>query len=429
VIGRLARRLIPALALLAASIGGTAAARKEPDPPAPATADPSRQVLVMLRLPPQHLRPGGDYGDAYDDGQGRAARLRIAERLAREHGLILVTSWPMAVLGVDCYVFAVPEGVAIEDEAARLSHDPGVAWTQPMHLYHARGGVIPNDPLFRFQPAASRWRLADLHEMSTGRGALVAVIDSQIDATHPDLLGQIRISRDFAPGRPSAGERHGTGVAGVIAARADNGVGIVGVAPQAKLIALRACWQPQPTAPATVCDSLTLAEALHFALEHGADVINLSLSGPPDPLLARLIDVAIARGAVVVGAFDAAAPDGGFPASHAGVVAVSDVAVEGAPPGLYTAPGRDIPTTQPGGRWSLVNGSSYAAAHVSGLMALMHGRAANSRESRGRVLVAARSGGGAIDACATLLRALGACDCACAHEAHDRALPSAVPRR
>jgi hypothetical protein len=429
VIGRLARRLIAALALLAAAIAGTpGAAQAARDPPA--AGDPNRQVLVMLRLPPQHLRPGGEYGDAYDDGLGRTARLRLARRLAQAHGLILVTSWPMAVLGVDCFVFSVPEGRAIEDEAERLAHDPGVAWTQPMHLYHAQGVAIPGDPLFRFQPAADQWRLADLHQMSTGRGALVAVIDSQIDTAHPDLLGQIRMARDFAPGRPSAGEQHGTGVAGVIAARAGNGVGIVGVAPGARLIALRACWQPQPTAPATVCDSLTLAEALHFAIEHGADVINLSLSGPADPLLGRLIDAAVARGAVVVGAFDAAAPGGGFPASHAGVVAVSDVAVEGAPPGLYTAPGRDIPTTQPGGRWSLVNGSSYAAAHVSGLMALMHGHGTGARSARGRVLVAARSGGGAIDACATLVRALGACACACAHaEADDRTGPAAVQRR
>jgi hypothetical protein len=426
VIGRLARRLIPALALLAAAVGGPAAAADaRPPAPAPASADPSRQVLVMLRLPPQHLRPGGDYAAPYDDGQGRAARLRIARRLAQTHGLTLVTSWPMAVLGIDCYVFAVPDGRAIEDEAERLAHDPGVAWTQPMHLYHAQGVAIPNDPLFRIQPAASQWRLADLHEMSMGRGALVAVIDSQIDTTHPDLLGQVRIARDFAPGRPSAGEQHGTGVAGVIAARADNGVGIVGVAPQARLIALRACWQPAPAAPTTLCDSLTLAEALHFAIEHGADVINLSLSGPADPLLGRLIDAAVARGAVVVGAFDTATPGGGFPASHPGVVAVSDVAVEGAPAGLYTAPGRDIPTTQPGGRWSLVNGSSYAAAHVSGLMALIHGRA-----TKGRVLVASRAGGGAIDACATLVRALGACDCACAHgEAHDHAALAVVPPR
>ena len=116
-------------------------------------------------------------------------------------------------------------------------------------------------------------------------------------------------------------------------------------------MALRACWQRQaPTAdtPATVCDSLSLAQALHFAIEHDAAVINLSLAGPPDALLARLIDVAIARRLTVVAAFDPALPHGGFPASHAGVVAVADESMTAPAPGVYLAPGRDVPTTEPG---------------------------------------------------------------------------------
>src|SRR5258706_13081491 len=98
--------------------------------------------------------------------------------------------------------------------------------------------------------------------MATGRNVLVGVVDSQLERSHPGLVGQVRVARDFARGPPSLGEQHGTGVAGIIAARADNGIGIVGVAPGASLMALRACWQPSPTAPATICDSLTLAQAL-----------------------------------------------------------------------------------------------------------------------------------------------------------------------
>src|SRR5205085_1842712 len=134
------------------------------------------------------------------------------------------------------------------------------------------------------------------------------------------------------------------GVAGVIAARADNGVGIVGVAPGARLMALRACWQTAPDAQLTVCDTLSLARALVFAIDHRAQVLNLSLSGPPTPLLGKLIDVAMERGGVVVGAYDEALPAGGFPASHPGVIAVSDGP---APAGVYLAPGRDVPTTEP----------------------------------------------------------------------------------
>jgi hypothetical protein len=420
----MAPRLGPALLLglmlwLTVSAGRSYAAPPDAEPAAAGvagTGEEGREVLVLLRAPPPHYRPGAAYGDAYDDSLGRTARHRIAARLAHAHGLILVTDWPMPLLGLDCYVMAAPAGRTAAEEAALLSRDPGVEWSEPMHVYRGEGAGaprvhVPNDPLYRAQPAAAQWRLADLHQMSTGRNVLVAVVDSQVERGHPDLTGQVQVAESFVPGPPSEGEDHGTGVAGIIAARADNGVGIAGVAPGARLMALRACWQ---TPPATLCDTLSLAKALHFAIDHRAQVINLSLGGPPDTLLGRLIDVALARGVAVVGAYDRDLPSGGFPASHPGVVAVSDRPVEGGAQDLYTAPGRDVPTTQPGGRWSLVNGSSFAAAHVSGLIALTRQGGGGSRDRRGPILVAARSGGGAIDSCATLLRALGRCDCACA---------------
>jgi hypothetical protein len=378
--------------------------------PAPA---PPRQVLVLLRIPPEHAGPAASYGAGYDESAGRAARRRIAGQLARSHGLTLVDDWPMPLLGLDCFIMAVPEGRSPAEEASRLSRDSGVAWSEPVSLFRAQGvEPIHTDPLFRVQPAARQWRLAALHEMATGRNIRVAVIDSQIEADHPDLLGQVETSRDFVGGGPASGEAHGTGVAGVIAARADNGVGIVGVAPGVRLLALRACW-PATSGTETDCDSLRLAEALHFAIEHGARVINLSLSGPVDPLLARLIDVALERGVTVVGAVDPALPGGGFPASHPGVVAVSDESTAGVTGVVFTAPGHDVPTTQPNGKWFLVNGGSYSAAHVSGLFALMR-----EREPRARTaawLVTRRPGaGGAIDACASLIQASGPCACACA---------------
>jgi subtilisin family serine protease len=155
---------------------------------------------------------------------------------------------------------------------------------------------------------------------------------------------------------------------------------------------------------------VSLAKALHFAITERAQVINLSLAGPPDLLLGRLIDVAVARGASVVAAYDPDLPLGGFPASHPGVIAVADDAMAGLSPNVYTAPGHDVPTTQPGGRWSLVDGSSYAAAHVSGLLALMREHAA---AKPALVLVASRRLGGRIDACASLAQAA-PCACGCA---------------
>jgi subtilisin family serine protease len=155
-------------------------------------------------------------------------------------------------------------------------------------------------------------------------------------------------------------------------------------------MALRACWQRSPAD--TTCDTLSLAKALSFAIERKAQVINLSLGGPPNVLLGRLIDVALERDAVVVAAVDPTLPAGGFPASHHGVTAVTSA--PGGATGTVAAPGRDIPTTQPGGGFALVSGSSYAAAHVSGLYALLR-----ERDPRATLLAEA---GGTVDACATL---------------------------
>lgn len=369
----------------------------------------SRQVLVLLRLPAEHFHPNADYADSYGDGAGLAARRRIADRIAHAHGLTLVDSWPIPLLGVDCYVMAAPGDEPLDQVAAGLAKDPNVAGAEPMHLYQAQGspmaGEAPaepthNDPLYRTQPAAREWRLAELHAAATGRGVKVAVIDSLVDAAHPDLVGQVASSQNFAPEHGKTAEQHGTGVAGVIAGVADNRIGIAGVAPRARLLALRACWQ-QPGQGATVCDTLSLAKAIQFAIDNRAQVINLSLAGPDDLILGKLIDIAMARGATVVGAMDPRLADGGFPASHAGVVAVAEEGAA-APAGAFTAPGRDVPTTQPGGRYAIVSGSSYAAAHVSGLLALLRER---GRGPGPAVLVTFKPGGGPIDTCATLQRA------------------------
>ena len=367
------------------------------------------EVLVLFRAAPPHFRAGSDYDVGYTDRQGRAGRLRLARQLARARGLKLVTDWPMPLLGLDCYVMEAPPGRTAADVVRELSAEPRVAWVEPMNLYRSRG-VAHDDPLFPVQPAARLWRLADLHELSMGDNVRVAEIDSKVDVSHPDLVGQVQEFQDFVPDHPASAERHGTGVAGVIAARADNGVGIVGIAPHARLMALRACWQISQDSAAALCDSLSLAKALVFAIEHRAQVINLSLSGPPTLLLGKLIDVAAARGAAVVGAYDPELPAGGFPASHPQVIAVSDA--EPAPPTVLLAPGRDIPVPLPGGRWGLADGSSYAAAHVSGLLALLRQRGPISRASL--VLVTDTAGRRAIDPCASLLRGLGPCACACA---------------
>ena len=406
-----------AAALLAGVLAlGFATAEAAPPPDAAPIAQTSgREILVMLRIPPDHYRPNSTYGGEYGDQFTIAARRSLAQKIARRYGLEFIgDGWQMPLLGVDCYVMRAPAGETLESAMKRISRDPEIAWSEPMHVYQAQAAAsaADDDPLYAVQPVAAAWRLADLHRVTTGRGVVVAVIDSRIQQDHPDLAGQFVASQDFVIGRPGPAERHGTGVAGVIAAKAGNRLGISGVAPDARLMALRACWQIDDSSSSspTVCDSLSLAKALSYAIEHGAKVINLSLSGPSDRLLTQLIDIASSRDITIVAAYDPAMPKGGFPASEPNVIAVANESLPSPPPGVYLAPGDDVPTTQPGGKWILVNGSSYSAAQVSGLIALV-------REHRNApprpLLVAALPMGGPVDACATLLRAAKPCNCAC----------------
>jgi hypothetical protein len=357
-----------------------------------------RQVLVMLQLPKAHYRPDGAYAGSYGEGVGRQSRQQVAQALARAHQLEVLSDWAMPLAGVDCFVMQLPEGDgrSTADVAHAISEDRRVAWAQPVGLFQAQAAGA--EPLYAAQPAAQQWRLAELHRLATGRGVKVAVIDSGVESRHPDLAGQVAFSQNFVDARPLPAERHGTAVAAIIAARADNGAGIVGIAPQARLLALRACWQS--AAGQTLCTSLGLAKALYAAIQQGAHVINMSLGGPQDRLLALLLDQAQARGATIV----AALPGRGapFPASHPGVLVVGDMPP--APAGTVFAPGRDVPSAAPGGGWAVLTGSSFAAAHVSGLLALLRELDAGSLHGGMLTTVLVTVAHGRIDSCATLAR-------------------------
>jgi subtilisin family serine protease len=421
------RSLVAALLWLAAFCGGAAPAPQDNE------SDARQEILVLLYLAPEHFRPDAGYSSGYGGDMGRGARRALASRLARGHGLTLVTDWPMPVLGVDCYVMEIPSGQGPDRTAEKLaqvlSRDARVVWAQPMNVFRTQGSgsdlaLGHNDPFYPMQPAARAWRLAELHELATGRGVSVAVVDSGVEQAHPDLAGQVGIAENFIEGHAFAGERHGTAVAGIIGAHADNGIGIAGIAPQATLMALRACWEKSPDE--TLCTSLSLAKALHFAITHRTAVINVSLSGPQDRLLGQLIDAALSRGITVVAAADPSFPDGGFPASHAGVWAVTDHASTHREQVLL-APGQDTPTTAPGWGWQVVSGASYAAAHVAGLAALLHELGGTrSAVPFHQILVLLASGD--IDTCATLMRVAGPRVCSCADApSHAAAAPATAP--
>jgi hypothetical protein len=378
--------------------------------PARNAADAQGQVLVMLPIPAPHFRPDAGYGAGYAADPGSPARRRVARQLAQRHGLALVADWPMPALGLDCYVMQ-PEQPGrqrpLDDLLAALMRDPHVEWAQRMALYQPLGAA---GALYAAQPSAHLWRLAELHQFASGRNVTVAVVDSGADDTHPDLAGRFTARENFVDGNPYAAELHGTAVAGIIGARG----GVVGIAPDARLMALRGCWQEPDRS--SRCSSFTLAKALHFAIENGAGVINLSLAGPSDRLLQRLLELALARGVTVIGAADPDRPGGGFPATHPGVIAVAEQGASAAS-GVLLAPGRDIPAAAPGARWRFVSGSSYAAAHVAGLAALVAELrpGAPPGQIRASIVTAAQDNAlaSAVDACATIARLAAACACRC----------------
>ncbi len=383
------------------------------------------RVLVMLDLPPAHFRPDVSYNGNYQNEAGSTARRRIAENLARQYQLKLVDNWPMPTLGIDCYVMEGGQDSDPIEVAALLSKESRVKWAQPIQTYEAMASqsqvysiqANAKDPLYSIQPSTKYWHLRSVHKRTTGLESRVAIIDSGIDEKHPDLLQQVVLKENFVEGNPYVAESHGTQVAGVIAARSHNDLGIVGIAPHAQIMALRACWEKSQR---TICDSFSLAKALHFAILNKAKIINLSLSGPSDKLLQRLIQTALDRGIFVVAAVN---PEGNssssFPASYPGVIAVSDKLPQDKNSNWLVAPGAEVPTTTTKGRWTVVAGSSYSAAHVSGMLALLTQirPSITPAQFRSKLVMNttnATDRSGNIDICATIHRMTGVSSCTCA---------------
>lgn len=332
--------------------------------------------------------------------------------LRAENGLAEVDAWTIPTLNWRCALLRLEGGTDRAALLERLARDPRVALAQPLNEFETQAAPAGyNDPYVALQTGFSAIDAAGAQRASRGDGVTVAVIDTALDVRHPDLQGRTAASRDFAGREAEPAERHGTEVAGIIAAAANNGIGIVGVAPGVRVLPLRACWGGGPGQPAR-CNSFTLARALAAALAEGPDVINLSLAGPRDPLLEKLLAQALARGTVVVGAVP---PGGGresFPSALAGVLAV---AAEDAPamPGVLAAPGRRVLTLAPGGGYEYASGSSMAAAHVSGVVALLRALDRRLDGPALQPLLAPRSGtlpaaGGSatpvVDACVALQR-------------------------
>ena len=337
----------------------------------------SRQILVTAKQPSwAAFALAGDPTAAYTRrrGYGPAPEIdRLLDSIASDYGLRRVDGWLITSLGIYCEVYELAPEHDPAELMARVGQDTRIDSVQAMNVFETEG-VLYNDPYAGLQPALSELAIDAAHARATGRGVRVAVIDSLVDDRHTDIRGRVAVSRDLVASHPPLGraEVHGTATAGIIASVANNAEGIVGVAPDAAIVALRACWTVDAVTGRARCSSLSLAQALGASLELGVDVINLSLSGPRDPLLERLIDAALAEGVIVVAAWPDDESDGDFPASHSGVIAVgaSGAATPG-PPGLLRAPGREVLSTAPEADYAFFSGNSMSAAFVAGVAALL----------------------------------------------------------
>ena len=243
--------------------------------------------------------------------------------LAREYGLSEVAAWPIQVLTLHCAVLRIPAGAERDSLLQKIAADSRVKLAQPMNGFAPRTQTY-NDPYLAVQRGFQSIDAAGAQQWSRGEKVRVAVIDTGLDAAHPDFGGRVAVRRNFVDrdARRFGLDRHGTAVAGVISASANNNLGIVGVAPGVEIIALKACWQLDDKIDTAHCNSLTLAQALAAAISENAQVVNLSLAGPRDPLLNALVAAGTQRGVIYVGAAPADAPADGFPGGTPGVIPV-----------------------------------------------------------------------------------------------------------
>jgi len=244
--------------------------------------------------------------------------------------------------------------------------------------HYARLGATPNDPSF-----ASQWHLARIAspaawDVTTGSPAVtVAVIDTGVDGTHPDLKANVMPGWNFVAGTNDTKDRigHGTAVAGTIAAAGNNGIGVAGVSWHSRILPLVVVDENDV---ATYSD---IAEAIRYAADHGARVINISVGGPAQSAaLQSAVDYAWSKGSLI---FAAMMNDGMatpyYPAACNHVMAVSatdayDHLASFSNFGSWVtiaAPGYGILTTAAGGGYAFCYGTSFASPIAAGVAALV----------------------------------------------------------
>ena len=397
------------IVVLALSGGATVAA--EP---------PERQILVTFSN--DGARKLGVAGVANKQYRKRpryavaAQARRDARGLAQDFSLRIIDDWPIKALGLYCVAYELAADQKAEAILAGLTRDQRVESVQPMAQFHtlsANDGDY-NDDYAGLQHGLASMGIQNAHKLAQGRGITIAVIDTAVDRDHEDLAHAVRQNKNFVSSDIVSGNhQHGTAVASIISAEANNGKGIVGIAPAAKLRSLAACWADHNGEPAR-CNSFTLAKALDQVLDDPPDLVNMSLAGPDDPLIGRLLVSAMSKGIIVVAAASGSADcNSAFPADLPGVLGVTsaggfEIRNAADERGIHlVAPGQQIMVALPNDQYDFRSGNSLAAAHVTGMVALLLERVPGSTlehiERALRVSQERPVGFGVVNACRALV--------------------------
>lgn len=296
-----------------------------------------------------------------------------ADELARRHRLERIGSQNFPLIGGTIGLFRIVDRRTVETASRELATEASVRSVQPNFRYvlqDQKVALTEGDPA---QYALQKLRLPQAHALAHGANVTVAVIDSGIDVRHPELANAVVDSFD-ALGSREGPHVHGTGIAGAIVSHAR----LMGSAPAARILAIRAFGVAASGAAST---SFVILKGLDYAAAHGAQIVNMSFAGPEDGLIERGIAAAAARGILMV----AAAGNGGpkspplYPAANPNVIAVSatdaqDRLFAASNRGSHiaiAAPGVDIFLPAPNEKYQMTSGTSFSAAYVSGLAALM----------------------------------------------------------
>ena len=314
------------------------------------------------------------------------------DQFARRYNLTQVETQNFPLIGVSLYRWRIGGGRSVPSIINALGNENIVASVQPNYIFTLQDQAATAG----MQGDAAQYVLAELqiaqaHQLATGKDVLLAVIDSEIDAKHPDLNGTVVKNFDALGGGETA-HLHGTEMAGAIAAHGK----LLGVAPGAQILAAHAFDDTAGIAKGT---SFAIYKSLQWAADNSARVVNMSFAGPTDPTLRRLLAAAYDKGMVLIAAAGNAGPQSEplYPAADPNVIAVTatdsaDHIFKMANRGRYiavAAPGVDILALAPDGAYQLSTGTSIAAAHVSGIAALLLERKPSLKPSDIRAILIA----------------------------------------